>query len=175
MKLIGYSLLIFIVGLASNCKTNKTASSQQKPVTQSVVVPHSALPNIVIVKLDPKHANLVPIRLSADKQSVAYYPSPTDVITDGVLLLPTALKNGYYLDNLGLTESTCFLKVTLDEYSKRKEPYSQAEMLSMVISYFPITEIYTYGTRSNKSGNEIVELLNSTISNSGTSKFTPVK
>jgi len=142
-------LAIFILFFAACC-TRKTTN-----VTVNRTSSANVLPAIIIYKTKANYSMLVPVRLSADKNEIVSYPDPRDVKDDSGFYYPTALKNGYWMDNIGVGANTAYLGMSLKEYSQLKEPLSLAEMMAMLVDANPFTEMWNCGNRGSVSVDEL--------------------
>jgi hypothetical protein len=143
-------LLAIVILFFASCCT-------RKPPTVTVTRPTSAkaLPAIIIYKTKANYSMLVPVGLSADKKEIVSYPDPKDVKDDSGFYYPTALKNGYWMDNIGVGINTGYLGMSLKEYSQLKEPLSLAEMMAMLVDLNPFTEMWNCGNRESVSVDEL--------------------
>ncbi len=133
-----------------------------------------ASPKVFIYKMKKDYSQKVPVILSADKKTIVSYPHPRDVYTNGQLAVPTQLKDGYWLDNRGISENVAFLSYTYEEYAALSEAPSVSELYKKIIDKNPITEMWDCGRRHQFQG--IVADLNEAISNGELSKrFQKVK
>ncbi|MCD6012932.1 MAG: hypothetical protein K0Q79_2794 [Flavipsychrobacter sp.] len=122
----------------------------------------SALPRVLVYKTKAKYRNLVPVQLSPDKKAIVSYPATTDVVSTGSgFPLPVALHEGYWLDRVGISRNTAYLKLTYKEYSKLVTQPTAEELYKMIIDKAPITEVCDCGLRSGK--NTSVTYLNGLI------------
>lgn len=115
----------------------------------------SALPSIVIYKTKANYSMLVPIGLSADKKEIVSYPDPKDVKNDSGFYYPTALNDGYWMDNIGVGVNTGYLGMSLKEYSQLSEPLKLNVMMTMLVDTAPFTEMWNCGSRGSVSIEEI--------------------
>jgi hypothetical protein len=127
----------------------------------------------IVYKTKADYSKYVPVTLSADKTQIVAYPAPKDVYYNGKLAYPTALENGYWLDNRGIGPNTAFLRVTYDEYSKWPQVPKLSELYLLIIDKDPFTEIYKLGSRS-RFKNPVADI-NKVIKKGGLKKFEKVK
>lgn len=151
-----------LVFLFTACKTKNVNTN----------VSYAGEPTIVY-KTRNDYSKNVPVTLNATHTEIVAYPSPKDVYYKGKLALPTALDNGYLLDNRGIGLNTAFLKLTYEEYSKLEQAPPMTEMLKMITDNDPITELYNLGDRS-RFKNEVAEI-NELISKDALKKFKKIK
>ena len=86
---------------------------KRKPARPPRTVASSA--PALLYKTKGDYADLVPVTLSEDRLSIVAYPAPSDLA--GHLPRPTALAQGYWLDNRGIGPNTAFLKLTYADYA----------------------------------------------------------
>jgi hypothetical protein len=127
----------------------------------------------IVYKTKADYSKYVPVTLSADKTQIVAYPAPKDVYYNGKLAYPTALEDGYWLDNRGIGPNTAFLRVTYDEYSKWPQVPKLSELYLLIIDKDPFTEIYKLGSRSRFT--HPVADINKVIKKGGLKKFERVK
>lgn len=147
MRIIFILVILLFAGCCARKKT--TATVTQTPSSTK------ALPAIVIYKTKANYSMLVPVVLSADKKEIVSYPDPKDVKDDSGFYYPTALKNGYWMDNIGVGVNTGYLGMSLKEYSQLKEPLSLDEMMVMLVDANPFTEMWNCGNRGSVSLTEL--------------------
>jgi hypothetical protein len=145
-----YSIIIATALLFSACCTRKSTQSKQQNAIAS-----KSLPAAIVYKTKANYSMLVPVGLSADKKEIVSYPDPKDVKDDSGFYYPTALKNGYWMDNIGVGGNTGYLGMSLKEYSQLKEPLSLAEMMAILVDAAPFTEMWNCGNRGLVSVDEL--------------------
>jgi hypothetical protein len=143
----------------TDCKTKQTNTTEVSYTGECAIV----------YKTKTDYRNNVPVTMNADKTAIVSYPAPTDVYYKGKLAYPTALLNGYWLDNRGISVNTVFLKLTYEEYSKLDTAPTLEEMTEMIVDKNPFTEIYNLGNRSRFT-NETEEI-NTLIKKGALKKF----
>ena len=104
-------------------------------------------PHALVYKTKGDYDNLVPVVLSDDKKTIISYPHPNDLRTNGVLAVPTLLKNNYRLDNRGIGKNVAFLKLTYEEYSKLDSAPALNKMYELIIDQDPLSELYDCGNK----------------------------
>ena len=151
--------LICAVCLMS-CKTEKIASAPEPEKPHAAAV---ASPAAIIYKMKHDYSQNVPVILSEDKQTIASYPHPRDMYTNGKLAMPTALTKGYWLDNRGINERVAFLKYTYEEYASLSEAPAIQELKENIIDDDPIKEMWNCGPRHRYQDiiNDLNELIKS--------------
>jgi len=127
-------------------ETEMIKSNQQSAGQQSIVY-----------KTTDNFDDYVPVIMNVEKTRIVAYPAPTDLFYKGVLAKPTILKNGYLLDNRGITENVVFLNYTYEAYSKLKEAPALNELLKNIKEKYPLKELIYCGLRYQYK-NEVKEL-----------------
>ena len=95
--------------------------------------------------------------MDENQERIVSYPAPTDIYYKGQLAKPTALADGYWLDNRGINEHVAFLSYTYEEYSRLGE-FPDIQLLeSRIMERYPLLEMYDCGKRV-RGGNEVEEL-----------------
>ena len=172
------SVLLF--GCMAARTKNKTVQDNVKQVPSTaantavapVRIDYSGTPTLVY-KTKNDYSQNVPVTLNADKTKIESYPAPADIYYNGKLAYPTALENGYMLDNRGISLNTAFTKYTYEEYSKLKEAPDLKTLYKSVIDKDPILELYNCGNRY-KFKNEVTEL-NSGIKSNNLADYKRIK
>ena len=121
------------------------------------IISFTSGPKAVVYKTTEDFSDYVPVIMNEDRTEIVSYPSPSDVYYNGVLSKPTLLKDGYWLDNRGISENVVFMKYTYEEYSSFSEAPSFSEMKSNIKERFPIVEMIDCGLRTQYK-NEVLEL-----------------
>lgn len=137
-------------------------SCKSKQVT-GIDTQYAATPKVVIYKTIRDFSGYVPVTMNASKTEIVSYPAPSDLIVGGKIVAPTVLKNGYLLDNRGITENVVFLKYTCEAYSKMQEAPSLTEMKNNILEKYPLAEFIYCGNIN--SGNPTIKALNKLIDN----------
>ena len=158
MKKLFFSLAILSVIFTSchNSKNMKEKMLTDKEV--SLLIPGAPA---VIYKTMKDYSNLVPVIMNENRTKIISYPDPVDLTYEGKLAKPTALKNGYLLDNRGINQNVVFLNYTYEYYNKLSSPPSLAEMMSNIAEKYPLLELYSCGLRSDYT--DIVKEMNAKI------------
>lgn len=167
-KSLSFFLLVLASALMlSSCcvchKSSKNAATMSK----------LPAPQVIIYLTNADYSQLVPIILSADKKSVVSYPDIRDVYTNGALAYPTQLKNGYFLDNRGITPDVAFIKLKYEEYAALPKTPTADELMKMVADADPIKKMYACGLRNSFSN--LTEELNAKIDAGSFEGFTLLK
>lgn len=148
-----FLLLLFSIGIIS-CGSTKQSTNKLEMNTTRI---YSQGPQAIVYKTLQDFSNNVPIIMNADRTQIESFPSPADVKYRGKLAKPTQLKNGYWLDNRGITQHVVFTSYTYEEYSQLKEAPSVSVLLDKIIDMYPLLEMYHCGLRSELK-NEVEEL-----------------
>lgn len=139
------------------CKTTTPAPEKAAANRPAAV----ASPTVYVYKMKADYSRLVPVILDPTRSRIVSYPHPNDLKAGDALRLPTALADGYWLDNKGITPQVAFLKYTYEEYSRLKQAPSMEELMDNIADKNPLTEIHNCGKRSDYKN--IVEELNRKI------------
>jgi hypothetical protein len=130
-------------------------------------------PQAIIYTTKGDYSNLVPVILTPDKKGIASYSDIKDVYFKGVLAYPTALHNGYLLDNRGISENVAFIKLTYEQYAALPSTPSAEELTKMIVDKNPLEKMYSCGQRSKFVS--IADELNSRIDKDDFSGFIRIK
>jgi hypothetical protein len=103
--------------------------------------------------------------MSEDKSTILAFPFPGDLIINGKLALPTALSEGYYLDNKGINRNVAFLQVTYEEYSQWMNPPSAEQLMTRILDKDPLLEMWDCGIRDTEMTQTLINGLNDIIVN----------
>ena len=144
MKRIVYSFFIFSLLLFS-CKSTKDSISPTNQLTDKNV---SSTGSFIVYKTSKDYSNLVPVIMNDKKTIIISYPAPTDIFYSNKLARPTELKNGYLLDNRGISKNVVFLKYTYEEYSKLTQAPSLKELILNIADKYPLTEMIYCGPKN---------------------------
>lgn len=156
------------------CQTEKKVSESEAPQSQgggaaAITVVEStpqafvASPSVIVYKMRKDYSQNVPVILSSDKKTIVSYPHPRDVYTNGKLAVPTPLKNGYWLDNRGISANVAFLSYTYEEYAALQSVPSIETLYKKIVDKDPVTEMWDCGHRHNYR--DLVNDLNEIIVN----------
>jgi hypothetical protein len=139
--MFGLSLVL----LQSACTTSRPSALRQTTSNAESML-HAEAPAIVY-KTRGDYRNLVAVQLSDDRSTIVSYPAPGDVRKQGAQVLPTELKNGYWLDNRGIGVNVAFLNISYDEYAKLSKAPSLQEMYDRIQDKDPLTALCNCGRR----------------------------
>jgi hypothetical protein len=127
----------------------------------------------IVYKTKKDYRKNVPVKMNDEKTKIVAYPSPKDLFYKDKLAFPIALKNGYLLDNRGVSKNSVFIDMTYGDYSKLDQAPLLSDMLNMVIDKNPFIEIYSLGSRA-RFKDEVKEI-NEIIERGGLKKFRRIK
>lgn len=131
-------------------------SSEKNIITYS-----NAQAPLVIYKTRADYSENIPVVLNAAKDKIISYPAVSDISFKGQYRKPVKLKNGFLLDNLGLSPNSAYTSFTWKEYASLEKTPSPEELLSKVIDADPFIEMFNCGGRSAYSNiaelNEVIE------------------
>jgi len=136
--------LVIVCMLAFGCK-----SKHQTIDTVSIdfIPDFTKGPPTLVYKTKKDYHDLVPVWLSDDKSRIVAYPGIKDISTAKGFPLPTALNDGYFLDNRGINKNAAFLKLTYEEYSKLDSLPSITEMYKWIKHKDPLITLCDCGSR----------------------------
>ena len=153
----GILTIIVLTFVLLCCHCGKTTTKSVADSSMKREISFIPGPQAIIYKTIKDYTNLIPVIMNSEKTKIISYPAPTDVFYKGNLAKPTALKNGYLLDNRGINENVAFLNYTYEEYSHLSENPSMEEMLSRIVDKHPLAELINCGLRMQYK-DEIKEL-----------------
>jgi hypothetical protein len=130
-------------------------------------------PPVIIYKTRSDYYKHVPVILSEDKSMITSFPARSDIMYKGNFAYPTALREGYLLDNRGISENVAFLDYTYEEYSKLAKTPDADELFQHIIDDDPITEMFYCGSRYDFKN--LVDELNSKIAANDLEGFKKLK
>ncbi|MCQ2263086.1 MAG: hypothetical protein MJZ70_02270 [Bacteroidales bacterium] len=150
-KLLILSILaVIMLGCHTTKKAPKTSEApetpkqeMQKPVSTASI----ASPPTIIYKTTKDYSQYVPVGY-ADKK-IKSFPAPTDVRVGDKLMTPTALRDGYWLDNRGISPQVAFLSYTYKEYAEL--PSTPGDLYQRLLDTDPIIEMWECGPRHTYS------------------------
>jgi hypothetical protein len=116
----------------------------------------SAIPSApcIIYKTKRDYSRYVPVMLSEDKNKIVSYPDIRDIYYKGNLAYPTALNDGFLLDNRGIGPDVAFLNITYEAYRDLSKTPSIGELMKLILDKDPIQEMFQCGYRSQYSDPE---------------------
>ena len=136
--------IMIVISLFVSCKTNKEISKDTNSMIKSTI---STGQQAVVYKTTADLMDYVPVIMNAERTKIVSYPAPSDLFYEGKLAKPTALKDGYLLDNRGITENVVFLNYAYEAYSKLKKAPAMSEMLKNIKEKYPLKELIYCGSR----------------------------
>lgn len=99
--------------------------------------PVNTIPNATAFRMSGDYADNVAITLNPNG-SLAYFPDPSDISSASA---PTALGNGWWLNNQGISANSVFTRYTFAEYAALNTVPSQATLKAAVIPGAKVTEM----------------------------------
>ena len=96
----------------------------------------------IVYKTKKDYAKFVFVTMNKDKTKIISYPHPRDLNSNGKLLMPIELSNGYYLDQKGISENSVFTSITYEKYASLEEPLSISFLESSIIDKSPFIEFH---------------------------------
>lgn len=137
-----------------SCRPHKEISKEtNKMITTTISIDQQA----VVYKTTVDLVDYVPVIMNEGKTKIISYPAPSDLFYEGKLAKPTVLKDGYLLDNRGITENVVFLNYTYEVYSQLNNVPTLDEMLKNIKEKYPLKEL-VYGGSRYQYKDEVKEL-----------------
>jgi hypothetical protein len=127
----------------------------------------------IIYRVKPEFLDKVPVQLDSTKKEVQSYRAPTDIKSNGGSL-PTALEDGFFLDNIGINKNTSYLQISMETYSKLSQAPARDEMIKMIIKGDPFIEIYNTNMPKTDT-KEFIDKINKLIKEKDFSSFDKIK
>ncbi len=148
-------LLLLVFACKSKHKSKDTASELYHPS-------FNPGPHVIVYKTTGDYKFNVPVLLSDDGKDIISYPHPSDIKATELSVVPTVLKNGYLIDNRGISAKAAYLKLTYSEYAKLDSVPSIATLKSWIIATNAVTELCDCGDKSGytnleKQINDMIE------------------
>ncbi|MDO7847182.1 hypothetical protein Q5H92_12490 [Hymenobacter sp. M29] len=135
--------LLLLLTAAAGCHSTRPAAP---PTAAPAAQPAGASAPALLYKTRADYHDRVPVLLSADGRSIVSYPAPSDV--SGHLPQPTALADGYWLDNRGIGPHVAFLKLTYADYAQLTAAPTLAELETLILDRDPLTALCDCGPRT---------------------------
>jgi hypothetical protein len=132
-----------------------------------------ASPPCIVYKTKLDYSKNIPVVLSDDQTRIISYPDVKDIYYKDSLAYPTVLKDGFLLDNRGISPHVAFLSISYEQYSKMEKAPSSSELFELIIDKDPLIEMYQCGNRSKYS--DIENDLNKLISSGNINTCTKLK
>ena len=167
---ISSTFLIVLTILISSCSNKSTTKSKDPSKSDKALL---AGPPVIIYKTRSDYYKNVPVILSEDKSMITSFPGRSDIMYKGNFAYPTALREGYLLDNRGISKNVAFLDYTYEDYGKLEKTPDAGELYKHIIDDDPITEMYHCGSRYDF--NNLVDELNSKIASNDFKSFKKLK
>jgi len=165
-----FLLLVIIITSIFAFESCCVCLKQSDKMNQNAQLP---APQVIIYKTKADYSRLVPITLSADKKTVISYPDIRDISRDGKFTYPTSLKQGYWLDNRGISADVAFLRLSYEEYAALPKTPSSEFLYAMILTRNPLKKMYACGLRHKFQDPE--KELNQAIDSGNLSSFTRLK
>jgi len=148
----------FLMFACSHSSTPSGSASNVKSGQNSV-----ASPPCIVYKTKSDYSKNIPVILSDDRTRIVSYPDVKDIYFKERLAYPTLLKDGFLLDNRGISPNVAFLSITYEQYSKMDKTPSSSELFELIIDKDPLIEMYQCGNWSKYSDieNELNKLITS--------------
>lgn len=137
-----------IAGFLMSCSTGRRSASKSDPTGAFLTLWLPSAP-AVVYKTKGDYIDLVPVIMNDDRTRIISWPDPSDLISQGKLMKPFKLKDGYLLDNRGINENVAFLNISYEEYSKLDSPPHIVELMLRIRDRYPLTVMYRCGLRSD--------------------------
>jgi hypothetical protein len=154
------SFLLVIAVIISSCKTkDKSMVVEAKDILQDNNTLRTTAP-VIIYKTTRDFSDFVPVIMNREKTVIVSYPDRMDI---NEVNKPTALINGYLLDNRGINENVAFLKLTYEAYKNLDKNPTREELINLIQEKYPLSEMYFCGNRSNYK--DLIRELNALIAN----------
>ena len=145
MKILAPIIAALMLLTACKTKQTTTAATAPTPPPHSQSVAHMG--HLIIYRTHDDYSQYVPVTLTDDGAAIASYPAPTDIYYRGALARPSALADGYWLDNRGINTHSTFIKVTYEQYAQLSSVPAAADLYKLIIDKTPLTDIYDLGPR----------------------------
>lgn len=172
MKAIISNVLLFWVVMSwTDCSRPVTPTgSSSAGGAASVSAPS---PPCIVYKTKADYFKNIPVILSEDKARIVSYPDVKDVYYKGEFAYPTALKDGFLLDNRGIDQNVAFLSLTYEEFSKMEKTPAAGELYDLIVDKDPLEVMYKCGNRIDYR--DIKNELNEIISDGRLGSFAKLK
>lgn len=136
LPIIAFTLLVVA------CKSSKQIEKKMEVMNNTT---KSTVNRIAIVyKTTKDFSDFVPVIMNAERTKIVSYPAPTDL---SISSKPIALKNGYLLDNRGITENVVFLNYSYEAYMSMKVAPTLTDMQKNIKDKYPLKELIYCGSR----------------------------
>ncbi|MEK6478325.1 hypothetical protein WJR50_12345 [Catalinimonas sp. 4WD22] len=100
---------------------------------------------LIVYKTQEDYSDYVPVKLSKDGSRILSFPAPQDLKSGEQLLRPILLKQGYWLDQQGVSPTTAFLQMTYEEYAALESPLAPQQLMDQILVKSPFVEMYYCG------------------------------
>jgi hypothetical protein len=144
-------ILLSILAIAlTGCHTAKKTAKNDTPAApakpQNNTAPAAAAvpsPPTYIYKTRNDYSQNVFVGYANNR--ITFFPAPSDLYTNGKLATPTPLRNGYWLDNRGISPNIAFLSYTYEEYANMQ--HVPDDLYQRILDKDPILEMWDCGPR----------------------------
>ena len=148
-------ILLSILAIAlTGCHTAKKTAKNDTPAApakpQNNTAPAAAAvpsPPTYIYKTRNDYSQNVFVGYANNR--ITFFPAPTDLYTNGKLATPTPLRDGYWLDNRGISPNIAFLSYTYEEYAKMQNVPN--DLYQRILDKDPLLEMWDCGPRHTYS------------------------
>lgn len=161
MTILAIGTLAAMTACQSN-KENASKTSTETPIERTVDNSAMAMPRIVVYKTKADYSNLVPINMNDAKTEIVSYPDPVDVKASK---RPTALNEGYLLDNFGIGKNVVYLDYTYEQYAALEKVPELETLMQHITEFNPLTAYYVSNQDYSRTEGRKVENLNQAIAN----------
>ena len=167
MKLSVITLMLASAGIVAGCSSSRESARQETkptaPMTQTTDAKQvvAATPKVIIYKMRKDYSRHVPVTLSADRKKIVAYPAISDIKVGERFTYPTALLNGWWLDNRGISRNVAFLTYTYEEYAALPATPAPSELMNHILDSDPLTDMRMMGNRYQYK--DLVDELNAKI------------
>ena len=139
MKRLLYFVILFFL---MSCKSHIEISKETNRMIKNQILTGQ---QAIVYKTTVDLTDYIPVIMNEGKTKIISYPAPSDLFYEGKLARPTILKNGYLLDNRGISENVVFLNYTYETYSKMKEAPALSDMMKNIKVLYPLKEMVNCG------------------------------
>jgi hypothetical protein len=151
--------IVLVVLLALACKSKPHSKESAETLYRPNFSPG---PHVLVYKTSGDYRNNVPVMMSENDSDIVAYPHPGDIKATESTVYPTILKNGYLIDNRGISNHVAFLKLSYSDYAKLDSVPALSTLKSWIIAKNAITEMCDCGDRSGytdieKQINDIID------------------
>lgn len=126
---------------AQQAQTNTTTQVPPSEEVQQVPLTGAKrmLRPIVIYATRNDYNNLVPVNLSADRETIESFPARSDIKQGDQLATPIVLSDGLLYDQRGIGVNTAFLSLTYEAYSQLEHEPTIEMLKGLLLDKDPLT------------------------------------